>query len=97
MAIVNQAFVTTYLRGRAALGARLRFPSGAGRPSPWFTIVGVVADVRHSNLEDAPPPQVYQSLWQTDAGSVYLAVRRPRPGRQSASADVCVRLDHMRT
>jgi putative ABC transport system permease protein len=75
VAIVNQAFVTTYLRGRAALGARLRFPSGGGRPTPWFTIVGVVADVRHSNLEDAPPPQVYQSLWQTDAGSVYLAVR----------------------
>jgi predicted permease len=74
VAIVNQAFVTTYLRGRAALGARLRFPAGANRPSPWFTIVGVVADVRHSNLEDAPPPQVYQSLWQTDAGSVYLAV-----------------------
>jgi hypothetical protein len=75
VAIVNQAFVTAYLRGRAALGARLRFPAGAGRLNPWFTIVGVVADVRHSNLENAPPPQVYQSLWQTDAGSVYLAVR----------------------
>jgi putative ABC transport system permease protein len=87
VAIVNQAFVTTYLRGRAALGARLRFPAGAGRPSPWFTIVGVVADVRHSNLEDAPPPQVYQSLWQTDANSVYLAVQASS-GASPASADI---------
>jgi putative ABC transport system permease protein len=95
VAIVNQAFVTTYLRGsgssgggRSALGARLRFPAGAGRPSPWSTIVGVVADVRHSNLEDAPPPQVYQSLWQTDADSIYLAVRGADDAAASAPGAV---------
>jgi ABC-type antimicrobial peptide transport system permease subunit len=39
-------------------------------------IVGVVADVRHSNLEDAPPPQVYSSVYQGEPmDSLYVAVR----------------------
>jgi predicted permease len=78
--IVNQAFARTYVRDRPAIGARVRFGSGGdNNQAPWATIVGVVADVRHSNMEDAPPPQVYQPFWPNDNDSAYITVRGTVP------------------
>jgi predicted permease len=76
--VVNEAFASRYYRGSSAVGRRfkIRELDGGGPPRPWSTIVGVVADVRHSNLEDAPPPQVYSSVYQGEpVGSLYVAVR----------------------
>lgn len=73
--VVNQAFAARFFPGRTALGKRFRFHGQEGGPVAWSRIVGVVANVRHSNLEDAVPPQVYESLWQSDADGVYVAVR----------------------
>ncbi len=60
---VNQSFVERYWpKGDDPLGRRLRFgwelPKNE-EPSPWLTIVGVVADVRHQGLDDPPRPEVY--------------------------------------
>jgi predicted permease len=76
--VVNKAFASRYYPGASAVGRRFRIrgldPSDP--PRPWSTIVGVVADVRHSNLEDAPPPQVYSSLYQGEPmDSLYVAVQ----------------------
>jgi predicted permease len=78
--VVNEAFAKTYLPGQIAIGQqyRLRDPAEAvDRKIPWSTIVGIVADVRHSNLEDPPPPQVYSSYWQGQGAdtSLYITVR----------------------
>jgi predicted permease len=54
--IVNRAFEQRYFPGESALGKRIR-PSTPN----WMTIVGVVADVRHDNLEDARRPQEYRA------------------------------------
>jgi predicted permease len=75
--IVNQAFADAYLRGRPAVGAHVCLCYVSSAPPPWSTIIGVVGNTRASNLEDAPPPQVYQPFWQDDAtpGRAYIAVR----------------------
>src|SRR4029453_9213044 len=76
--VVNEAFASRYYPGAPALGRRFRIRGldASDPPRPWSTIVGVVADVRHSNLEDAPPPQVYGSVYQGEpVGSLYVAVR----------------------
>jgi predicted permease len=54
--IVNRAFERRYFPGESALGKRIR-PS----TPHWMTIVGVVADVRHDDLEEVPPAQVYRA------------------------------------
>ncbi len=75
--VVNQAFARTYLQGPSPLGRHFRIP-GNGALSSWAVVVGVVADVRHSNVEDAAPPQVYGSLLQGNGfDNFYLAVRSP--------------------
>ena len=55
--VVSESFAKLYFPGRSALGGRVR----AGGPGDdWSTIVGVVADVRHTNLEKAPQPALYE-------------------------------------
>lgn len=51
---VSESFARRYFPGRNAVGHRLRING-----SPWSPIVGVVGDVRHSSLEEAPEPIVY--------------------------------------
>jgi predicted permease len=82
--VVNEAFVNRYYPGASAVGRRFRIRGlNAGDPlRRWSTIVGVVADVRHSNLEDAPPAQVYSSIYQGEPlDNLYVTVRsRAAPG-----------------
>jgi predicted permease len=76
--VVNEAFASRYYPGASAVGRRFRIRGldASDPPRPWSMIVGVVADVRHSNLEDAPPPQVYSSVYQGEPmDSLYVAVR----------------------
>jgi predicted permease len=80
--IVNQAFVNDYLHGRSTIGAHLCVcPFTAGRPV-WSTLVGVVGNTRFSNLEAAPPPEIYRPFWQNGqaSGGAYFAIRTSSPG-----------------
>ena len=54
--VVNQQFVKTYLANRSPIGARI---STDEQHSQWSTVVGVVADVHHTSLEEVPEPQMY--------------------------------------
>ncbi len=53
--IVNEGFARRYWPGQSAVGKRLKEGS-ATSAAPWRTVVGVVADIRHSGpAEDARP------------------------------------------
>jgi predicted permease len=82
VSVVSKGFADRYFPGRSALGGILHLN---GRPKPDWRIVGVVADVRHSNLEETPRPVVYQPIsqggWRFD-----LAVRSSLPPAQTAAA-----------
>jgi putative ABC transport system permease protein len=71
--VVSEGFANFYFRGRSALGHRLRI-----NESRWSTIVGVVGDVRHSSLEEAPEPIVYFENGLADR-VVVRAVGPPEP------------------
>lgn len=76
--IVNAAFAKTYFPGKSAVGQHVcvcYFTTSA----VWPTVVGVVADVRHSNLEDAPSPQIYQPFWEDNPASAFIAIRTNLP------------------
>ncbi|MGB6485015.1 MAG: FtsX-like permease family protein [Candidatus Acidiferrales bacterium] len=90
--IVNEAFAKAYFPDRPAIGGHLclcyPFASGnvtaSGANLSWSTVVGIVANTRHSNLEDAPPPQVYRPFWQNGQASLgaYIAIRASLPSAQ---------------
>jgi len=62
---VSESLARRYFPGRSAVGHRLRI-NGAR----WSTIVGVVGDVRHSSLVEAPQPTVYCQYGLTDSVAI---------------------------
>ncbi len=79
VALVNRTLARRFLGDGPAVGRRVRF--GRSTEAPWFTIVGVVGDVRHSELSEAPGPEVYVPVTQDPAAMMMLAVRGDgRPG-----------------
>jgi predicted permease len=76
--IINQRFAQLYFAHRNPLGGRIR-----QEDNQWSTIVGVVADVRHSSLEETPQPQMYGPSY--DLNGAYIAVGSLLPRSTVAS------------
>ncbi len=75
--VVNNAFAKKYFPGEDPIGRRIR-PGGPASTAPWFTIVGIVGDVRTTALDTTPTPQLYRSVWQASSLSMALVVRVTR-------------------
>jgi predicted permease len=61
--IVNQAAARQYWPGQDALGKRVRGAgSGPEEERPWYTVKGIVADVRHEGLREPPRALIYFPL-----------------------------------
>lgn len=63
--IVTESFIRRYVHTPSPIGARLRM---GGPDDPWRTIVGVIADIRHNSLDQAPRPEVWFPYTQMDGG-----------------------------
>lgn len=71
--IVNETFVRTFWPGVSdPVGRRMR---GNNQSSPWITVVGLVADVRHYGLERPMRPGIYFPLRQAPSQTLTVAVR----------------------
>jgi putative ABC transport system permease protein len=59
VALVNRTLATAFWPGQNPLGRRLRLQEGP--PGPWFTVIGVVADIRTVKLGErrGTPPTAY--------------------------------------
>jgi predicted permease len=60
--VINEAMARRFWAGRDALGGRMRV--GSGEQRPWVTVVGIVADVRHTSLTAPVKPKFYRPLPQ---------------------------------
>jgi putative ABC transport system permease protein len=70
-----------YFAGRNPIGGRVS--TDDDHDTHWSTIVGVVADVRHSSLEAEPEPQMYNPNYDFNSASV--AVRTSLPAAEMAA------------
>jgi ABC-type antimicrobial peptide transport system permease subunit len=59
--LINESFAKRQFRGESPIGTRLRFGPTDG---DWYTIVGVVGDVRQSSLATDQPDALYVSPTQ---------------------------------
>jgi predicted permease len=86
VAVVNEAFVRSVLRGSDPLGARVTMGlDGHDRP---LTIVGVVADTRTRGPSLPAGPVLYRPIDQATgfrANSIFLAVRWSDEAREAAA------------
>jgi putative ABC transport system permease protein len=72
--VVNEALARRLWPGRDPVGARLKL-GRRDADAPWFTVVGVVADMRRQGPEREAMPQMFEALSQTAPSSVDLLVR----------------------
>ena len=87
LAVVNQTFVSTYLRGEDPIGHRVKLARLESQVDPvrepWFEIVGVVADVANQGaptygrggLQASVEPEVWVPYTVTGSGVQTLLVR----------------------
>ncbi len=79
--IVNQSFAKKYFANRNPIGGRVNREDNP----KWSTVVGVIGDVRHSSLEEAPVPQIYYPNTGFQGG--YIAVCSTLPPK-TLSAEI---------
>jgi len=79
VAVVNETFVSTYLRGEDPMGRRIKLAGletlADSVKEPWFEIVGVVADVTNQGLQAPVEPEVWVPYTVTGSGAQVLLVR----------------------
>ena len=74
VAILNDAMARRLWPGRDPLGRRFKLGPRDSN-GPWFTVVGVVGDMRRQGLEREPVPQMFEPLAQNPSRRVTLLVR----------------------
>jgi predicted permease len=78
--IINQSFARKYFANHNSIGEHV----SSDQPRiQWSTVVGVIGDVRHSSLEEAPLPQIYHPNTGFQGG--YIAVRSALPPKALAA------------
>ena len=73
--IVNKELAEQNFSGENAVGKRIAFGGPNGNSAPWFEIVGVVGNVRSTELSEQPGPELYFSSLQDTFPAMSLVVR----------------------
>jgi len=74
-AVIDEMLARAYWPGEEALGKRLHFGGSAEKERSWFTVVGVVGNVRHSGLHVEARPQLYVSQARSPRNVMTYVVR----------------------
>ena len=89
VAVVNEAFARAFFPGRDPIGQQIQAPAGVfsfdRTYAPWYTVVGVVGNVKDDTLDALDVPVVYGPLFQDPQfnGSFLL---RTAPGFRDSAA-----------
>jgi putative ABC transport system permease protein len=73
--VVSETLVKKYFPGQDPVGKRLTFGDPQAKDAQWYTVVGVVGDVRGISLNEEPYGQLYTSYRQTPRRSLTLVVQ----------------------
>jgi putative ABC transport system permease protein len=71
--LISETSARTLFQGHDPIGRRVRV--GAPTGTPWRTIVGVVGDVRHTDLAEKAYPQMYLPQSQLTDSFIVLTIR----------------------
>jgi putative ABC transport system permease protein len=89
--LVNETLAAQVFPHQDPLGQRITFGSAKNPQARWYTIVGVVGDVRHDALNQAPGPEAYWPHLQNPLAGASLVLRgRGDPARYAAPVRAAV-------
>ena len=72
VAVINETMARRFFPDEDPVGKRVTL---SGPDGPWFTVVGVVGDVRHSSLSVEPGAEMYGPHLQDPLPSMHLVIR----------------------
>ncbi|HEY7636014.1 MAG TPA: ABC transporter permease [Gemmatimonadales bacterium] len=75
VALISQTMARRYWKGHDPLGIRITRDDPSDPAARWYTIVGVVGDVRHERLAELPYPQLYLPMAQVAGRRMILTAR----------------------
>jgi putative ABC transport system permease protein len=75
VALISREAVRRYWNGKAPVGEHIELVGDNFSEAARLEIVGVVEDVKSSNLEEPPPPRVYRPLAQMPTRGPVIVVR----------------------
>lgn len=78
VALVSEEAVRRFWSGASPIGSRIGFTSESG-VDRWLTVVGVVGNVRRSDADQGPLPQVYIPLGENPPTTLAFAIRTSTP------------------
>ena len=84
VAVVNETFAKRHFPGRSAIGTRFKYGQ-LNDKGYWYTIVGVVKEVRETAMAEDPRPAIYRLLDQTEQVSSQPSSIAVRTSVDSAS------------
>ncbi len=84
--IINQAMAKKYWPGEDAVGKRIDFDDQDPKKIAWFTVVGIVGDIRHRGLDAQAKPEYYLAHPQRPYRGMILAVRSLQDPRTLVSS-----------
>jgi putative ABC transport system permease protein len=88
VAIIDETMAARFWPGEDPLGKQVTFnPPTPDDPPTWLTVVGVVANIRHYELETPSRIQVYVPMRQAGPMGLSVAVKH-RPGADAAATDL---------
>jgi putative ABC transport system permease protein len=80
--VVNNALASQVFPDGNAVGSRVRMGSSTGQ---WFTIIGVVGNIKHGSLEEVPRPEIYQAHRQFPPTNPFMVVRTSGDSKQAVT------------
>jgi len=86
VAIINDAMARRCWPGQDALGRHFAPGSESGSAPAWFTVIGVIADMRNTSLADPPDLEYYFPYVRYPQSHMSLAVRTALDPPRLASA-----------
>ena len=85
VAVINETMARRFWPGTDPIGKRFK-QGGWGPEAPWYTVVGVVGDIRGNGLDAPTRPEMYFSYQQQPAAPSGLIIRTLAPPESVASA-----------
>jgi predicted permease len=75
VAVINETMARRLFPNQDAVGQHIKTGPANAANTPWTTIIGVIGDIRHGGLEEAPEPEMYISAQQGPPVSPFIVVR----------------------
>lgn len=73
--VINNAFAQRFFADEDPLGKRMKMGTEPGSSNPWMTVVGIVGDVKHTEIDEDARPEIYLPYLQAPQNVMTLAIR----------------------